>query len=100
MMRTNLLRGAVLAGAIAAAGAAMPTAAHAQSGVLRIVPHAALTVLDPMWTTAYSSRNHGYMVYDTLFGMDAAGQYKPQMVERWTTSDDRKTWTFTLRDGL
>lgn len=101
MMRRTLLRGAALAGTIAVAGALVPLAAHAQSNnVLRIVPHAALAVLDPIWTTAYVTRNHGYMVYDTLFGMDAAGQFKPQMVDRWTTSPDKKTWTFTLRDGL
>ena len=27
-------------------------------------------VLDPIWTTAYIQRNHGYMVWDTLFVMD------------------------------
>lgn len=77
--------------------------AHGQtaaSKVLRIVPQSNLTVLDPIWTSAYVTRNHGYMIYDTLFGTDDAGQPKPQMVEKWTASPDAKTWTFTLRDGL
>ncbi len=43
--------------------------AHAES-VLKIIPHADLKNLDPIWTTAYISRNHGYMIYDTLFAMD------------------------------
>jgi len=67
---------------------------------LRVVPHSNLTILDPIWTTAYITRNHGYMIYDTLFGMDTKGNIQPQMVDKWETSKDRKTWTFTLRDGL
>ena len=75
---------------------------HAQSDtkVLRIVPHTNLIILDPIWTKAYITRNHGYMVYDTLFGTDAAGSIQPQMVSRWEVGKDRKVWTFTLREGL
>jgi len=68
--------------------------------VLRIAPHANLTILDPIWTRAYITRNHGYLIYDTLFGMDAKGQIQPQMVASWIVGKDRKVWTFTLRDGL
>ena len=39
--------------------------------VLRVAPHADLKNLDPIWTTAYITRNHGYMVYDTLIAMDS-----------------------------
>lgn len=76
--------------------------AHAQSSntVLRMAPHSNLTILDPIWTTAYISRNHGYMIYDTLFGMDEKGKIQPQMVDKWEVSKDQKTWTFALRDGL
>jgi ABC-type transport system substrate-binding protein len=59
-----------------------------------------LAVLDPIWTTAYMSRNHGYMIYDTLFGTDENGKVKPQMVESWTESPDKRLWTFKLRKGL
>ncbi|MEM7188538.1 MAG: ABC transporter substrate-binding protein, partial [Pseudomonadota bacterium] len=41
--------------------------------VLKVVPHSGLKILDPIWTTAYISRNHGYMIYDTLFGLDGDG---------------------------
>jgi peptide/nickel transport system substrate-binding protein len=74
--------------------------AQAQNKVLRIVPHANVTALDPVWTTAFVTRNHGYMIYDTLFGTDLEGKIKPQMVDRFSTSRDGKTWTFSLRDGL
>ncbi len=74
--------------------------ASAQQTVLRVVPHSNLAVLDPIWTTAYMSRNHGYMIYDTLFGTDEKGVIKPQMVESWTESPDHRLWTFKLRKGL
>jgi len=67
---------------------------------LRVAPHSDLKILDPIWTTALISVNHGYMIYDTLFALDAKLAVKPQMVERYETSPDKLTWTFTLRDGL
>ena len=76
------------------------TGAHAQTNVLRVVPHSNLAILDPIWTTAYMSRNHGYMIYDTLFGTDENAKIKPQMVESWTESGDHRLWTFKLRKGL
>ncbi len=82
-----------------AALAATPTA-WAQANVLRVVPHSNLAILDPIWTTAYMSRNHGYMIYDTLFGTDENAKIKPQMVESWTESGDHRLWTFKLRKGL
>ena len=67
---------------------------------LKVVMHSDVKVLDPIWSGAYITRNHGYMLYDTLFAMDEKFAIKPQMVERWTTSPDGLTWTFTLREGL
>ena len=75
--------------------------AVAQSNkTLRVVMHSDLKILDPVWTTAYIVRNHGYMIYDTLFALDAKLQPQPQMVDNWTVSDDQLVWTFKLRDGL
>src|SRR4249919_839868 len=76
-----------------------PTAT-AQQKVLKFIPQADLRILDPIATTAYITRNHGYMVYDTLFATDAKFQVQPQMVEKWEVSADKLTYTFTLRDGL
>src|SRR5215813_7025236 len=67
---------------------------------LKVVMHSDLKILDPVWTTAYIVRNHGYMVYDTLFATDANGEIKPQMVGKYEVSSDQLTHTFTLRDGL
>ena len=74
--------------------------ALAQTKTLKVVAHADVKILDPTFTTAYISRNFGYMVYDTLFAQDATGKPQPQMVEKWTTSKDGKQWSFTLRPGL
>ena len=86
--------------ALLAATTLAPLTAQAQNNVLRVVPHSNLAVLDPIWTTAYMSRNHGYMIYDTLFGTDENGKVKPQMVESFTESPDHRLWTFKLRKGL
>ena len=71
-----------------------------QPKTLRVVMHSDLKILDPVWTSAFIVRNHGYMVYDTLFALDGDLKVKPQMVENYDVSDDKLTWTFTLRDGL
>ncbi len=89
-----------LAACLAAATMACALGALAQDKVLRVVPHSNLAILDPIWTTAYMSRNHGYMIYDTLFGTDEKNQIKPQMVDTWSASPDNRLWTFKLRPGL
>ncbi|MBK7657135.1 MAG: hypothetical protein IPJ18_21095 [Betaproteobacteria bacterium] len=55
---------AVLAGTVGMRSAALAQANHGT--VFRIVPHSNLAILDPIWTTADMSRNHGYMIYDTF----------------------------------
>jgi peptide/nickel transport system substrate-binding protein len=67
---------------------------------LRVVMHSDLKIVDPIWTTAYIVRNHGYLVYDTLLAMDAKGDIKPQMLDKLEVSKDQLTYTMTLRDGL
>jgi peptide/nickel transport system substrate-binding protein len=83
---------------LAAAAALLATGAQAQT--LRAVMHSDLKIVDPIWTTAYITRNHGYMIYDTLFSMDERGEIKPQMVDRHDVSADKLSYAFTLRDGL
>jgi peptide/nickel transport system substrate-binding protein len=95
---TCLLRWA-MAVLVAAAAAGFTGAAQAET-TLRAVMHSDLKILDPIWTTAYIVRNHGYMIYDTLFSQDEKGEIKPQMVDKYEVSADKLTYTFTLRDGL
>ena len=92
------LRVALLAGLVLLAS--LPVTHARSESILRIVPHADLKNIDPIWTTAYITRNHGYMVYDTLFALDENLEVQPQMVDHWSVSADGLTWRFVLRDGL
>ena len=88
---------------MALSGAALAAPALAQGNAartLKFIPQADLTVLDPIWTTAYVTRNHGLAVFDTLYGTDAAYAAQPQMVAGHTVEDDGKLWRLTLRPGL
>ena len=84
----------------AATAAGLPRFAVGQPAgarTLRMVPQANLTSIDPIWTTANITRNHGFMVYDTLFGMDAGFRARPQMAEGARTEEDGRAVT-TPRD--
>ena len=95
MRRRNILS---LAGAslLARPAFAEPTSAR----TLRYVPQTDLTVLDPVFTTAYITRHHSLMIYDQLFGLDSNLRPQPQMVESYEATNNNLTWTFRLREGL
>ncbi len=96
-------RRTVLKGTAALASSAfMPNKAFSQNraATLRFIPSTPLPSLDPITATSYVIRNHGYLIYDTLFATDAQFQIKPQMVESWETASGGLRWTFRLRDGL
>ena len=84
----------------AASVAGLVGIAPASAQTLKVVMHSDVKILDPIWTTAYIQRNHGCMIWDTLFAMDEKFAVKPQMVDKYDVSADKLTWTFTLRDGL
>ncbi|WP_149538710.1 ABC transporter substrate-binding protein [Siccirubricoccus phaeus] len=90
-------RGLLAAGA--AAGFAMPALAQ-RPRLLRFVPQADLSSLDPVWTTSNVTRNMGYMVYDTLYGSDAGFRPQPQMAAGHEEAEDGRRITITLREGL
>lgn len=92
-MRGAAWLGALLMTAMAAGGAS------AEPVTITAVMHSGLRVLDPVITTAHITRNHAYMIYDTLLAMDAENTPRPQMAS-WKVSDDGLTYIFTLRDGL
>lgn len=87
--------------ALAALTIGAPAAlAQGQGKVLKVSLSTELQILDPIVTRINSARVFAYLAYDTLVGMDSAGNFKPQMLESWTLSDDKLSYTFTLRDGL
>src|SRR5437879_5716572 len=84
---------------ILALSAALASQAMAAGKSITAVMHSDLRVIDPGFTTAYITRDHGYMVYDTLLATDSNFKIQPQMAD-WKVSDDKLTYTFTLRDSL
>jgi peptide/nickel transport system substrate-binding protein len=94
MRRRALLTGA--AALLAAPAIAQP----AKATTLRFVPQANLSVLDPVWTTATVTANHGYYVFDTLYACDSQLRPQPQMAEGHEVSDNGRTWRIRLREGL
>ncbi len=99
MLRRNLMHGAAALGA----ASALPRFAIAQPAnarVMRFIPQSDIGVLDPHFTTAYVTRNHGLLVWDTLYGVDSQFRPQPQMVEGHTVEEDGKRWTLKLRPGL
>ena len=96
MQRRELLKGAAAATALAAPRLARSAGAD----TLIFAPQADLAQLDPVWVTAYVTRNHAFLVFDTLYGLDETYQPQPQMVEGHVVEDDGKLWTLALRPGL
>ena len=97
-MAATLNRRSFLAASAALAAPSIGRAQPAQ--LLKFVPQTDVAVLDPLAATAIVSRNHGFMVFDTLYGLDAAFQPQPQMAAGHEISDDGHTWRITLREGL
>ena len=89
-----------LMAALAAVSLVLPAQAQTPQKTLKAVVHADLKIMDPVWTTAYITLRHSYVVYDTLFALDSKFVPRPQMVQSWSVSPDQLTWTFVLRPGL
>jgi peptide/nickel transport system substrate-binding protein len=86
-----------------AAASLLPAPAIAQAGrisTLRFIPQSNLVSLDPIWTTATVTANHGYYVYDTLYAANGKMQPQPQMAAGHELSSDGRVWRIRLRDGL
>ncbi len=95
-MRRRTLLKALPAALLATPAIAQP----AKTATLRFVPQSNLTLLDPIFTTATVTGNHGYYVFDTLYSCAADFVPKPQMAEGHTVSDDKRVWRIKLREGL
>jgi peptide/nickel transport system substrate-binding protein len=95
MQRRDLFR------AGAAMALAAPAIGHAQGArTLKFIPQSNLTAIDPVWTTAYVTRNHALMIFDTLWGLDENLEPRPQMVEGALVENDGRLWVIALRNGL
>ena len=95
-----MMRRRMFTAGVAAALAAPAVSRGAAAAPLKFIPQSDLTILDPIINTVYTVRNHGYMVFDTLFGMDSKTRMQPQMLESFSVEDDGKRWKLKLREGL
>ena len=96
MKRRSLLLGAAASAAVPLAHPAI----GAKAKTLVFVPQSPLASLDPVWTSAMTTRNVGFMVFDVLFGRDEHMNPKPQMLEGYAIEDDGKRWVMKLRENL
>ena len=97
MKRRALVQSAAVAGAALAA----PAIGRAQGRTtLRYIPPVDLGFLDPHFSSAWVTRNHAYMVFDTLYGQNGSFETSPQMAEGHTVEDDGRLWRIRLREGL
>ena len=97
MRRRSFLAGS----AATAAAVAMPAIVQAQAQrVIRFIPESDLVIFDPVVTPSAQTREHAYLIYDTLFGLDDQFRPQPQMLEGFVTENDGRLWRLTLRDGL
>ncbi|WP_395710288.1 ABC transporter substrate-binding protein [Reyranella sp.] len=93
-------RTGLLAISIAMGSSALETLPAFSQSILRVAPETLSRILDPHFTTSFTTRDLGYLIYDTLFAVDDTFTPKPQMVESYTVSLDKLTYLFVLRPGL
>ena len=97
MRRRDLLKAA----GVGVAALTTPRLGRAEkASKLVFVPGEDLSVLDPHFAGTRSRRNHAYLVFDTLYGIDTSWAAQPQMVEGHQIDEDALIWTLRLRDGL
>jgi peptide/nickel transport system substrate-binding protein len=94
MRRRHFLVGA--AGILACPGIVSADTAR----TLKVVPFANVSAIDPIASPAYFARNHGFMVYDTLYGWNDRLEVIPQMAAGHLVEDGGQRVTITLRPGL
>ena len=104
--RRAFLVGSLSAVALAAAGCStgegvdIDNTSSAAAGALVAAISGEPDKLDPNSTTSYNSFQVLENVFDTLVEPDESLVMQGALAEKWETSDDQLTWTFTLREGV
>src|SRR5216684_3559594 len=70
------------------------------AGTLKVAVPSNLNTLDPAKTKIGEEYIVNFLVFNGLTEIGRDGRVKPDLAERWTVSDDQKTWTFYLRKGV
>ena len=96
-----MLRRSLITTAAACTILGLPRLGRAErSRPLRFVPIVGLALLDPTFAGIPHTRSHGYLVFDTLYGLDENFVAKPQMVEGHSVDAGGTVWELSLREGL
>lgn len=99
--RRNLFKAGLAAGAaLSIPSLVRATASTNAARTVNMVKYSGLTIFDPVVSTVGMTTDHALAIYDTLFSFDSKFMPQPQMVGKWAVSDDKKTYTFELREGL
>lgn len=77
-----------------------PTATARPGGTLRVAFPGVPSKLYPALGLAQEDYGVTIGVYDNLVRLDHNLALQPELAESWTKSDDLKTWTFKLRQGV
>lgn len=81
-------------------GAARPGATAVRGGTLRLATYVNIRTLDPALTYDEAARPIESLVFSRLVTWDEEGRIVPDLAERFAVSEDAKTYTFTLREGV
>ncbi|MCP2167580.1 ABC transporter substrate-binding protein [Goodfellowiella coeruleoviolacea] len=83
-----------------APGVALQAAAQQAGGTtLRVAITQQIDTLNPFIAIFQSSTELGRLMYEFLTTFDTHNQPTPGLAEKWETSADKLTWTYTIRQG-
>jgi peptide/nickel transport system substrate-binding protein len=75
-------------------------AAAAQAESLTVGLSSAPSSIDPHFATTGQNQQLSMVMFDRLVHIDRDGQFTEGLATDWEVSEDRLTWTFTLREGV
>ncbi|MBE0011174.1 ABC transporter substrate-binding protein [Arthrobacter sp. AET 35A] len=98
---TSLLVATLMSGCSASANpAADPAAVPVSGGTLDVSISAEPGCLDGHGISATQQQFLGRLIYDNVVTLDDDGEIAPYLAESWEISDDGKTYTFHLKEGV
>src|SRR3954471_19837245 len=101
-IRSSSLARIFLVAGFGVALSAMPASAQKAGGSITVGLELDIPGFDPLKVGVFdtSAETAAAAIFDTLVGLDDNGKPVPKLASSWTHSDDFKTWTFKLRQGV
>ena len=99
----SVLQAAFFSAAIAIGAstqAADPKAPSIDKETLVVALDKEIQSLDALVTASGDSQRYAMEIYDTLYGFDAKGNIVPRMADSYKESDDKLSYTFTLKKDI